>query len=80
MGHSSARMIGQAAQLGRPGALVLTHFSPRYGEGSQGLEGLVQEAAREFGGPVHAAREGVALHFDPVVEPSQAPKPPAGPR
>jgi ribonuclease Z len=75
-GHSSARMIGDAARQGAPKALVLTHFSPRYGDGSQGIEGLVAEAAQAFGGPVHAAREGVALYFEPLREPMPKPKGP----
>lgn len=73
-GHSSARMVGEAAAAGLPGALVLTHFSPRYGEGPQGVERLRDEARSAFGGRVEIARDLEALEFEPRVEPCERPQ------
>lgn len=72
-GHSSARMIGEAAALGAPGALILTHFSPRYGEGPKGVEKLATEAASFYAGPIHLAMDLVPLEFAPRVNAMPAP-------
>lgn len=74
-GHSSAKMIGEAAAAGRPGSLVLTHFSPRYGEGPLGVERLADEARSKFDGPVHIATDLQPLDFAPMVEPERIKKP-----
>jgi ribonuclease Z len=79
-GHSSARMVGEAAQQGQPGALVLTHFSPRYGEGPMGVERLRVEAAKCFDGPVMLAHDLAPIEFEPRLEPWSGPKGPSGPR
>ena len=73
-GHSSAKMVGQAAAAGAPKALVLTHFSPRYGEGPKGVEKLAEEAAQSYKGPIHLAMDLVPLEFAPIVEPMPKPK------
>ena len=70
-GHSSAKMIGEAAAVGRPGSLVLTHFSTRYGEGPKGIDLLAAEARAQFDGPVHIAVDLQPLDFEPTVEPEQ---------
>lgn len=73
-GHSSAQMVGEAARLGRPGALVLTHFSARYGEGRQGVEALGAEARERFDGPVHLAADLEPIEFAPSMEPWVGPR------
>lgn len=73
-GHSSARMVGEAARLGRPGSLVLTHFSPRYGAGAQGVERLRVEASKYFDGPVHLATDLAPIEFAPKLEPWRGPR------
>lgn len=72
-GHSSAKMVGEAAKAGDPGSLVLTHFSPRYGEGERGVERLRVEAQRAFGGPVHLAMDLEPLEFPARIEPWHGP-------
>lgn len=67
-GHSSARMVGEAAAIGKPGALVLTHFSPRYGAGVLGVERLRAEAQEAFGGRVEIAQDLEVLEFKPRIE------------
>lgn len=75
-GHSSARMIGEAAAQGQPGALVLTHFSPRYGEGERGVERLAQEAGAFYSGPIHLAMDLAPIEFPARVEILPAPETP----
>lgn len=67
-GHSSARMIGEAAKEGQPGVLVLTHFSARYGEGATGIDRLADEARAAFGGQVILARDLEAIAVAPRIE------------
>lgn len=74
-GHSSARMIGAAARKGGPGALVLTHFSPRYGEGPAGVERLREEASAAFGGHVEIACDLKPVEFEARCEPCERPVP-----
>ena len=80
-GHSSAEMVGKAAAAGQPSALVLTHFSPRYGEGPMGVDRLGAEASLHYAGPVHLALDLAALEFaprrEPVASPSKKAKPQA---
>jgi ribonuclease Z len=72
-GHSSARQVGAAAAAGKPGLLVLTHFSPRYGEGGKGIGALVQEAHEAFGGKVVAAKDLVGIEVPPIAIPIESP-------
>lgn len=80
-GHSSADMVGAAAAEGRPGALILTHFSPRYAEpglaGPQtpSIDDLAAEAAARFSGPVILARDLVPIEISPQILPPADPKP-----
>lgn len=73
-GHSSARMVGEAAAMGHPGSLVLTHFSPRYGEGEKGVERLRVEASKYYDGPVHLATDLAPIEFAAKLEPWRGPR------
>ena len=69
-GHSSAKMVGEAAAKGRPCALVLTHFSSRYDQGSgpNGVERLAKEASENYKGPVFIANDLEVLTFNPTIK------------
>ena len=64
--HSSAERVARfAAEAGLPN-LVLTHFSPRYGDsgGAHSLDELAREAATYFGGSLHLARDLDCFELD----------------
>ena len=66
-GHSSARIVAQAAQRARLANLVLTHFSPRYldeGEGPLTIHALEDEARAGYEGRLFMARDFARYRLD----------------
>ena len=63
--HSSAKCIAEFAESSKVPNLVLTHFSPRYGdsERNQGIEVLEAEARQYYHGALHMAKDFNHYHL-----------------
>lgn len=63
--HSSAKCIAEFAESSQVPNLVLTHFSPRYGdsEKNQGIEVLEAEARQYYQGALHMAEDFNLYHL-----------------
>ena len=63
--HSSAKRVAECAESLKIPNLVLTHFSPRYGdsEKKQGIEILESEARRYYHGVLHMAKDFNLYHL-----------------
>lgn len=65
--HSSAAQVARFAARARLPSLILTHFSPRYGDRGPGprIDDIADEARRDFSGDLWLARDLDCFGIDP---------------